>query len=65
MEWAECGCAAIPEGVLFIDVVDAESKQLVWRGVTQKALPEKMPSPEEMGKNINKVVVKILIFWVQ
>jgi len=48
------------EGLLVLDVVDAVSKQLIWRGVAQKALPEKMPSPEEMGKNINKVVIKIL-----
>lgn len=48
------------EGVLVIDVVDAASKELIWRGVAQKALPEEMPSPEEMGKNINKIVIKVL-----
>lgn len=48
------------EGVLIIDMVNAASKQLIWRGVAQKALPEKLPSPEEMSKNINKIVAKIL-----
>jgi hypothetical protein len=48
------------EGVLIIDVVNAASKELIWRGVAQKTLPEEMPSPEEVGKNINKIVIKIL-----
>ena len=48
------------EGVLIIDMVDAASKQLIWRGFAQKALPEKMPPPEEVEKKVDKLVAAIL-----
>lgn len=48
------------EGVLMIDVADAASRQLIWRGFAQEALPEKMPPPEEVQKKVDKLVTAIL-----
>jgi hypothetical protein len=48
------------QGTLVIDIVDAATKQLIWRGLAQGALPEKPLTPEEAEKKINKVVGKIL-----
>jgi hypothetical protein len=46
-------------GNLFIDIVDAEQKQLVWRGTAQKAIDEN-PTPEQIDRTINEAVAKIL-----
>jgi hypothetical protein len=47
------------EGTLMIDLVDANTHQLVWRGAAQKPLDEKS-SPEKAEQTINNVVGKIL-----
>jgi hypothetical protein len=44
------------EGTLIVDLVDAQSKQLVWRGTAQGVLSETTPSPEQMQKKIDDVV---------
>ncbi len=46
-------------GVMLIDLVDAKTNHLVWRGEAQGALNVD-PSPEIMKKNINNAVKKIL-----
>jgi hypothetical protein len=48
------------EGTLIVDMVDAASKQLVWRGTAQGVLADSPPSPEEMQRRIDNVVGKLL-----
>ena len=47
------------EGTLILDVVDAESRELVWRGVAQ-AQVSLNANPDERGRKINEAVSKIL-----
>jgi hypothetical protein len=46
------------EGTLIIDMVDAQAKEMVWRGMASKALPS-APTPEKIDKIIDGVVAKI------
>ncbi|MEJ2719699.1 MAG: DUF4136 domain-containing protein [bacterium] len=46
------------EGTLIVDLVDAASKQLVWRGIATGVLATN-PTPEQMDKNLNTVVTKM------
>jgi hypothetical protein len=46
------------EGTLIIDMVDAQQKEMVWRGMASKALPS-APTPEKIDKIIDDVVSKI------
>ncbi len=43
------------EGTLIVDLIDAKTQQLVWRGNATKTL-EDNPSPERMDQNIREVV---------
>ena len=55
------GTARVEEivvGTLAIDMVDAETKNIVWRGMATKELDAKA-SPEKKEKNINKAAEKI------
>lgn len=47
------------EGTLVIDVVDASSKQLIWRGSAQGTVNPGM-APEEIEHRIDEAVAKIL-----
>jgi len=47
------------EGTLIIDFVDAKQKELVWRGIAQKALPEG-GSPESRERQLNDVIRNLL-----
>ena len=47
------------EGTLILDFVDADAKELIWRGTATKAL-DSNPTPEKIEKNIGNVVAKIL-----
>ncbi len=46
------------EGTLVVDLVNAATRMLVWRGTAESALLES-PSAQERTENINKAVVKI------
>lgn len=46
----------IPIGTLMVDLVDAKTNELVWRGLAEKTLSEK---PEKVAKLIYKVVKKM------
>jgi len=46
----------IPVGTLVVDLVDAGSKELVWRGIASETLAS---NPEKSEKRINKVVKKL------
>ena len=48
----------IPVGNLMVDLVDANRKQLVWRGSASKTL-EPNASPEKKEKNLNEAVQKM------
>jgi hypothetical protein len=55
------GTATVEEivvGTLAIDVMDAQTKNIVWRGMATKELDAKA-SPEKKEKNINKAAEKI------
>jgi hypothetical protein len=45
-------------GTLAIDMVDAETRNIVWRGMATQELDAKA-SPEKREKNINKAAEKI------
>jgi hypothetical protein len=47
------------EGTLIVDIIDASTKQLAWRGSATGVLDEN-PSPEQVTNNINTAVAAIL-----
>ena len=49
----------VPMGTLMVDMVDAASKEMVWRGIAQGTVPTSSTS-EESEKRINKAVTKLL-----
>lgn len=53
---SEHGEQDIPVGTLIVDLVDAQSKQLVWRGTGTATLSSKMSRNE---KKLNKVLAKM------
>ena len=48
------------EGSLVIDLVDAETQNLVWRGTGTKVIDQTQKSPEELQARLNKIVSKIM-----
>jgi hypothetical protein len=48
------------EGMLVIDIVDAETTNLVWRGIGQKVIDRTQKSPDEVQANLDKIVNKIM-----
>jgi hypothetical protein len=47
------------EGTLFIDIIDANRKELVWQGLGTGALTQKMDKKEERIKEIvNEILAK-------
>ena len=48
------------EGTLVIDVIDGQTRQLVWRGTGSKALSRGSSTPEESSRDIHEAVTKIL-----
>lgn len=48
------------EGQLIIDLVDASSMQLVWRGSGTKVISQSQKSPEQMQAAIDEAVMKIM-----
>ena len=46
------------EGTLIVDLIDAKTHQLVWRGTATKTL-EDNPSPERMEQNLREVISKM------
>jgi hypothetical protein len=47
------------EGTLIVDLVDAQTKQLIWRGAGSTAIDDSNRSPEKSDQTINKVVGKV------
>ena len=48
------------EGSLVIDLIDAETQNLVWRGTGTKVIDQSQKSPEEMQDRANKIIRKIM-----
>jgi hypothetical protein len=48
------------EGTIFIDIVDPDSKELMWRG-TARGITDPDLSPEERTEKINNAVTSILV----
>ena len=47
------------KGTLVLDIIDARTKELVWRGTATKTL-DANPTPEKIDKTINDAVEKLL-----
>ena len=47
------------EGTLILDFIDANTKNLIWRGTAQKILADR-PDPDKVEKNIDDVVARLL-----
>jgi hypothetical protein len=47
------------KGTLVLDFIDSKSKQMVWRGVGEGALPD-VPRSDQIDKIVNKVVKEIM-----
>ena len=48
------------EATLQIDLIDAASDELVWRGSDRMLLPERSPSPQERERMLRSLVQRIL-----
>jgi hypothetical protein len=48
------------EGTLIIDVVDAGTKNLIWRGTGTKVIENTQLTPEQMKARIDEIVHKIM-----
>ena len=48
------------QGTLVLDLIDARSGELIWRGSVSKALPEGQTDPEKQSKKIEKAVSQLL-----
>ncbi|MDX2474055.1 MAG: DUF4136 domain-containing protein [Candidatus Krumholzibacteria bacterium] len=48
------------QGTLVIDIIDAKTKALIWRGTATDTVDEGQRSPEETEARVNDVVNKIL-----
>jgi len=48
------------QGTLIIDMIDARTQQLVWRGAGQKPIDDGNRSPEKSDEEIRKAVGKIM-----
>jgi hypothetical protein len=46
------------EANLIVDIVDAERKELAWRGVATKTLED--PSPEKMQQKADEIIAKVM-----
>ena len=47
------------EGTLILDLIEAKSKQLVWRGMAQGTIDENA-SPEQRERRLNEAVMRML-----
>jgi hypothetical protein len=50
------------EGSLIIDIIDADTNSLVWRGIAQEVIPDN-PMPEQIVKLLEKAVSKIIKYF--
>jgi hypothetical protein len=49
------------EGTLVIDIVDWNSKQMIWRGMGTKVIdPQPKPDPDRVTRNVNDAVARIM-----
>ena len=56
--WASARVQDVPVGALVVELTDASTHAVVWRGIASKDLDVKA-SPEQREKNINKAVEKL------
>ncbi|UCF65414.1 MAG: DUF4136 domain-containing protein [bacterium] len=47
------------KGTLIVDFIDAQEKQMIWRGVAEGSLPD-IPRSEQIEKIVNKAVKKMM-----
>lgn len=52
--------AVYKKGTLIIDIIDARTKQLIWRGTLQDSVPD---NPDKISKKIYKGIDKIVKKW--
>jgi hypothetical protein len=56
--WSSARVEQVPVGALLVEMVDAKTKEVVWRGMATKDL-DVDASPEKREKNINKAAEKL------
>ncbi|MBC2716625.1 MAG: DUF4136 domain-containing protein [Desulfobacteraceae bacterium] len=56
---SDSGIREYDEGMLVIDLIDADSEVLIWRGVGSRRVTSQS-KPEKITKNVNETVKKIL-----
>ena len=56
--WGSARVAQVTVGALAVEVIDAKTKSVVWRGVATKDI-DANESPEKREKNLNKVAEKL------
>ena len=47
------------EGTLLIDIADARSKEIIWRGWSQENIEGVLDNPEEMAKRIERATQRM------
>jgi hypothetical protein len=48
--------SSYPEGTLVIDVIDRQSRELVWRGVGQGAFTKMNPSDDKVAQRVGRIL---------
>jgi len=56
--WSSARVEQVPVGALLVEMLNAKTKEVVWRGVATKDL-DVDASPEKREKNINKAAEKL------
>jgi hypothetical protein len=56
--WSSARVQQVPVGALVVEMLDAKTKDVVWRGIATKDL-DVDASPEKREKNLNKAVEKL------
>jgi hypothetical protein len=52
--------STIDQGTLIVDIVDAASNELVWRGMAQAEVGKPLPDPEKRQQELNDVCEQLL-----
>lgn len=56
----ELAMAATGQGAFVLDMIDAKTNELIWRGIASGAYDAKDTDPEKIQKQVNKIVDNLL-----
>lgn len=54
------GVITYEQGTLVVDIVDARTKKVIWRGWAQDSLEGVIDNPDRMGKKIHEAVARMM-----